>query len=58
MQARGAALHRSDDGSVFSRPVEKPAVEETVPAGLVEHLRDEVDRLRGLTGMDFARWDV
>ena len=44
--------------SVFSRPVEKPAVEETVPAGLVEHLRDEVDRLRGLTGMDFARWDV
>jgi hypothetical protein len=44
--------------SVFSRPVEKPAVAETVRPGLVEHLRDETDRLRGLTGMDFAHWTV
>jgi hypothetical protein len=44
--------------SVFSRPVVKPAIDDAVRPGLVEHLRDETDRLRGLTGMDFAHWTV
>jgi hypothetical protein len=42
--------------STFSRPLERPVVPEH--SGLVALLRDEVDRLRALTGMPFPNWSV
>jgi Sulfotransferase domain len=44
--------------SVFSRPLEKPEIDDAVLPGLTEHLRDEADRLRRLTGQDFPNWSV
>jgi hypothetical protein len=44
--------------SVFSRPLAKPTIDESVRAGLTEHLREEVDRLRNLTGKELPHWNV
>jgi sulfotransferase family protein len=44
--------------SVFSRPVAKPTIDGSVRAGLAEHLREEADRLRELTGKALPHWSV
>jgi hypothetical protein len=44
--------------SVFSRPVAKPTIDESVRPGLTEHLRQEAERLRELTGKALPHWSV
>lgn len=44
--------------SAFSRPIEKPVIDDAVLPGLTEHLRREADRLRRVTGKDFGHWSV
>jgi hypothetical protein len=42
----------------FSRPVPRPDLGGPLRRALIEHLRDDVDRLRAWTGRDFAEWCV
>jgi hypothetical protein len=44
--------------SVFSRRLAKPTIHESVRPGLTEHLREEAERLRKLTGKELAHWSV
>jgi hypothetical protein len=44
--------------SVFSRPIPKPTIDESVRPRLTEHLRDEAERLRNLTGEELPSWGV
>jgi hypothetical protein len=41
-----------------SRPVPRPDLGGPLRRALIEHLRDDVDRLRAWTGRDFAEWCV
>jgi sulfotransferase family protein len=45
-------------GRVLSRPVARPEIRDQFPAGLVELLHEETDRLRALTGQSFESWSV
>jgi sulfotransferase family protein len=44
--------------SRFSRPLVRPEVDESLLPGLKRALKDETDRLRALTGMEFPHWSV
>jgi hypothetical protein len=44
--------------SVLSRPVAKPTIDASVRPGLTEHLREEAERLRELTGKALPHWSV
>lgn len=44
--------------SRLSRPLVRPAVDDSVLPGLKRALADETDRLRKLTGMEFPHWSV
>jgi len=42
----------------FSRPVQRPELDESLRQSLIRHLADDVDELRSYTGMDLTCWSV
>jgi hypothetical protein len=42
----------------FSSQIEYPVLNQTLRAKLVQYLKDDIDRLRKLTGRDFKDWSV
>ena len=40
----------------FSQRIERPGLDERLRQALIDHLRDDVDRLREYTGRDFEDW--
>lgn len=42
----------------FSSQIENPVLNQTLRAKLVQYLKDDIDRLRKLTGRDFKDWSV
>jgi hypothetical protein len=42
----------------FRRTIEVPDVREALPADALRSLREDAERLRELTGRDFATWSI
>jgi hypothetical protein len=47
-----------DSRRPFRKPIERPDVREALPAETLAALREDAERLRELTGRDFADWSI
>jgi hypothetical protein len=48
----------AEAGLRLSRPIERPALQNELPPEVVTMLRQDAERLRDLTGRDFATWSI